>query len=216
MKRYILAAALALTASHLTVFSASAADIGPPMSIASPIPNAADYKRSTWTGPYIEFGAGMTVGQIEATNGLDSVSISDAAMVGHIGIGYDYAMGNIVVGIFGRAELDELTHKSGGLKLADTDISYTAAGRIGYVPRNDAMLYVLAGVEWSNLDVAADLGSDVHRFGWVLGTGIELMMTDNIGVGLEYTATIYGGESIEGASIDTTDHSGRARLLLKF
>lgn len=211
MNRYILAAALALTAS-----TASAADLGPPLSIVSPMPNAAEYKRSTWTGPYIELGAGMTVGQIEATDGFDSVSISDSAMVGHIGIGYDYAMGNIVVGIFGRAELDELTHKAGGLKIADTDLSYTAGGRIGYVPRNDAMLYVLAGGKWSNLDIAADLGPDAHRFGWVLGSGIELMMTDHVGVGLEYTATLYGDESIDGVAIDTTDHSGRARMLFKF
>lgn len=206
---------------------ANAADLLKPSAAVIPTPQveAPDYNRATWSGAYIEAGLGMSVGQVEVgiVGKGPLATLSDSAIVGHVGIGYDHMiMPHVVVGILGRAQIDEVNHKLDGESLAGTDITYVAAGRIGWVPRNDAMIYVLAGGSWSGLDFkGADAPNGTSRFGWVFGGGVELMLTDHIGVGLEYTATMYDSDKIvvdeaTSANLESTDHAGKARVLFKF
>lgn len=215
---------LAVGAIVLMLTPAKAADLNGPPAAPLAVPDMPDYRRATWTGAYIEAGLGLSVGQVDVgvVGEGQLATLSDSAWAGHLGIGYDHMiLPHIVVGILGRAQIDEIGHKVDGAEIASTDITYTAAGRIGWVPRNDAMIYVLGGGSWSGLDFKGEgAPDDQKRFGWIVGGGVELMLSDHVGVGLEYTATLYDTEKLTvedtEAKLDATDHAGRARVLFKF
>jgi opacity protein-like surface antigen len=90
------------------------------------------------------------------------------------------------------------------------------------------MEYGLVGYKFADLDIRLDnfvnnfiqIGSveNPSRDGWVLGVGLEVMATDCIFVGLEYTAHLANSDRIDNSPIrvETTDHSGKVRAGLKF
>ena len=42
------------------------------------------------------------------------------------------------------------------------------------------------------------------------------MLTDNWGIGAEYAATLFDSDSVDGVSLEETDHAAKLRLLYKF
>lgn len=218
MRKFLLRAALAASVGMIlgVTTNAYAADKGgseyyDPTTIAAEAPS----KKALWTGAYIEGGFGMTASNVEIAG---MVTLGDTAWAGHVGIGYDHMISpHIVVGILGRAEINEIKHEIGGLTLADTQVEYLVGGRVGWVPRSDWMLYVLAGYRFSELDLNNNIGGDVSSNAWVVGGGIEAMVTDHVFIGLEYTAALGESENVGGVvSVETTDHAGKARLGFKF
>ena len=193
-------------------------------------PNAA-----IWTGVYIEAGLGTTSGNGEvAIPGFFRATLGDAAWSGHLGVGYDYIVApHLLIGMLGRVEWSgvsyDVTLGSLGIPLAENDNpEWMIGGRIGFIPRSDWMVYGLVGYKFADLDIRLDnfvnnfiqVGSveNPSRDGWVLGVGLEVMATDCIFVGLEYTAHLANSDRIDNSPIrvETTDHSGKVRAGLKF
>lgn len=216
----------AAIAVAITVCSsnAGAADLLRPSKAAAPaaVEDVAPAK-SIWTGLYIEGGLGMTSSGMEISSGGKAFSYNDTSWVGHIGVGYDHMiLPHIVVGVLARAQIDNLDYKIGSTPLADRDIEYMVGGRLGFVPRQDWMIYGLAGYRFANLDIVK--APNANENGWVLGAGIEAMLTDHVFVGLEYTANLTGKDTVNfGApatpiliDVGVTDHTGKARVGWKF
>lgn len=174
---------------------------------------------TVWSGPYIEVGAGLNVSNVDIgeVGGGDVLTLGDSAWAGHIGVGYDKVLiPQWLFGVWGRVELDDISYAVAGEKLADTAYIYSLGGRVGFIPREDAMIYALLGYSFSDLDFNSDISADKSRNAWVVGGGLELMLTDHVGLGAEYSARLYDEENVEDAELDIVDHAVKARLLYKF
>lgn len=176
---------------------------------------------AVWTGFYIEGGFGMAISELDigAVGGGTLATLGDSAWAGHIGVGYDQVVSpGFLLGVLGRIELDDVGYSLGGTSLAETEVSYVVGARAGWIPREDAMIYLLLGYKFSDLDLSGAVGGgDVSRDGFVFGGGIELMLTDHVGLGLEYTQTWIDDETVGGAvALEETDHAAKVRALYKF
>ena len=216
MKKYLLAsvAALGLVAAG----AASAADLpsrkGP---IAAPVYMPPAF---TWTGFYVGANAGYGWGNVNA-NGFANVGDLDG-FVGGGQVGYNYQMGQFVVGL--EADLQAADLSSGnnlGLVGVKTDYFGTVRARVG-VAFDRFMPYVTGGWAYGNVKTsvpALAFSSDrSHTGGYAVGAGLEYAVTNNIIAGVEYLYVDLGEKNILGAGTKVgTDFSVvRARLSYKF
>lgn len=216
MKKYLLAsvAALGLVAAG----AASAADLpsrkGP---IAAPayLPPA-----FTWTGFYVGANAGYGWGNVNA-NGFANIGDLDG-FVGGGQVGYNYQMGQFVVGL--EADLQAADLSSGnnlGLINVKTDYFGTVRARVG-VAFDRFMPYITGGWAYGNVKTSLPgigFSSDrSHTGGYAVGAGLEYAVTNNIIAGVEYLYVDLGEKNILGANTKVgTDFSVvRARLSYKF
>jgi opacity protein-like surface antigen len=169
-----------------------------------------------WKGFYIEGGLGMTASELELTDFGDSLTLGESGVSGHFGIGYDQMIApQILLGALARIEFSDIEFEALGQDLGDSSIAYMIGARLGLVPREDALLYGLLGYKWTEFDLAQGLGS-LDTGGIVLGGGLEVMMTDHVGIGLEYTTTLLDSETVQGTELEPTDHTARLRMLYKW
>ena len=216
MKKYLLAsvAALGLVAAG----AASAADLpsrkGP---IAAPVYMPPAF---TWTGFYVGANAGYGWGNVNA-NGWANVGDLDG-FVGGGQVGYNYQMGQFVVGL--EADLQGADLSSGnnlGLLNVKTDYFGTVRARVG-VAFDRFMPYITGGWAYGNVKSsipAIGFSSDrSHTGGFAVGGGLEYAVTNNIIAGVEYLYVDLGEKNIAGAGTKVgTDFSVvRARLSYKF
>ena len=215
MKKYLLAsvAALGLVAAG----AASAADLpsrkGP---VAAPVYVPA----FTWTGFYVGANAGYAWGNVNA-NGYANIGDLDG-FVGGGQVGYNYQMGQFVVGL--EADLQAADLSSGnnlGLINVKTDYFGTVRARVG-VAFDRFLPYVTGGWAYGNVKTSIPglaFSSDrSHTGGWALGAGVEYAFTNNLIGGVEYLYVDLGEKNILGAATKVgTDFSVvRARLSYKF
>lgn len=216
MKKYLLAsvAALGLVAAG----AASAADLpsrkGP---IAAPVYMPPAF---TWTGFYVGANAGYGWGNVNA-NGWANVGDLDG-FVGGGQVGYNYQMGQFVVGL--EADLQGADLSSGnnlGLIGVKTEYFGTVRARVG-VAFDRFMPYITGGWAYGNVKTSIPglgFSSDrSHTGGFAVGGGLEYAVTNNIIAGVEYLYVDLGEKNILGAGTKVgTDFSVvRARLSYKF
>lgn len=216
MKKYLLAsvAALGLVAAG----AASAADLpsrkGP---IAAPVYMPPAF---TWTGFYVGANAGYGWGNVNA-NGWANVGDLDG-FVGGGQVGYNYQMGQFVVGL--EADLQAADLSSGnnlGLIGVKTEYFGTVRARVG-VAFDRFMPYITGGWAYGNVKTSLPgigFSSDrSHTGGFAVGGGLEYAVTNNLIAGVEYLYVDLGEKNILGAGTKVgTDFSVvRARLSYKF
>ena len=216
MKKYLLAsvAALGLVAAG----AASAADLpsrkGP---IAAPVYMPPAF---SWTGFYVGGNAGYGWGNVNA-NGFANVGDLDG-FVGGGQVGYNYQMGQFVVGVEADLQGADLSTGStlGGVRVK-TDYFGTVRARVG-VAFDRFMPYITGGWAYGNVKTsipALGFSSDnSHTGGWALGGGLEYAVTNNIVAGVEYLYVDLGDKRIlnTGTKIGTDFSVVRARLSYKF
>jgi len=180
-------------------------------------------KKHHFQGFSVEVGAGLTASNAEVgpVGGPTFLSIGDTAWSGHIGVGYDWQSGPLVVGLHGRVGMNDIDYSAMGTKAADTKLDYSLLARIGWVPRpsGDWMLYLIGGYRWGELDLAAGIPvSNPDKNSWVLGGGVELMLTDAVFLGAEMTYDIAPKDENVGGivNVETTDYTGTVRLGYRF
>lgn len=160
MKKYALAAALALTAT-----AASAADLLKPAPSAAPAPVVGEIEKNPFAGAYI----GLNAGYSQITNEDDFSGWSGGGQVG-----FNTALGNgFVAGIELDGSLSGANFKAAGDEYAvkiGNDWIISARGRIGYVI-GGVMPYATAGVAWAKAETTASLNDTVRL--WVIGGGID-------------------------------------------
>src|SRR5688572_3782602 len=153
MKRVLLATAglLAIAAAS----SASAADLPARYPTKAPAYVAQVYN---WTGFYVGAHAGW--GRVDLTStvvappGFGSVGTDESGFLGGGQVGFNYQIGQWVLGVEGDIAWTDLGRSStttfGGVTLTEStkiDWIATVAGRIGYA-WGPALLYVKGGVAW--------------------------------------------------------------------
>lgn len=140
----------------------------------------------------------------------------DDADIGYAArIGYDQRIngGPIVVGLLVEGARSEATEFSNGF--STTPASYTVArqmdwsanvrGRLGYSPGDGrGLFYVTGGVGFAKIDhdfittnganAFTEQNDGDWQFGSQLGGGAELMLTRNIGIGIEYLYSKYNDD----------------------
>jgi outer membrane immunogenic protein len=156
----------------------------------------------TWTGFYI----GATVGGVSLST-TSFEGCSDCSSQNNLGggviaggtLGYNYQMGNIVLGLEGdfsyAGAQSNFTDDFNGIfgKSQLTDLG-TARVRLGYTPWDRTLLYVTGGFAWG--DLKNSLGEDFPvpgvsqstrktASGWTIGGGIEQAITDHVTVKVE-------------------------------
>lgn len=218
MKKYLLAsvAALGLVAAG----AASAADLpsrkGP---VAAPVYMPPAF---TWTGFYVGANAGYAWGNVN-TNGFTLTNTGDLdGFVGGAQVGYNYQMGQFVVGLEADIQGADLStgNTLGGLRVK-TDYFGTVRARVG-VAFDRFMPYVTGGWAYGNVKTsipALAFSSDAsHTGGWALGGGLEYAVTNNIVAGVEYLYVDLGDKRIlnTGTKVGTDFSVVRARLSYKF
>ena len=215
MKKYLLAsvAALGLVAAG----AASAADLP---SRKGPVVAPVYVPAFTWTGFYVGANAGYGWGNVNA-NGFANVGDLDG-FVGGGQVGYNYQMGQFVVGLEADLQGADLSTGStlGGVRVK-TDYFGTVRARVG-VAFDRFMPYITGGWAYGNVKTsipALGFSSDnSHTGGWALGGGLEYAVTNNIVAGVEYLYVDLGDKRIlnTGTKIGTDFSVVRARLSYKF
>jgi len=200
MRRLIVAAVAALLST-----SAIAADKGAPADLLPPMPAVASA-----TSCYVSALAGSSIST--ATVKADDVlpaSVSAAGWTVGAGIGCDMRFDRIVIGALARIEAPIDTDGS----LVDFEKSWAAAARVGYMLNTGLMIYGLAGYESADFDLG---NVSFDRDGWMVGGGLEVMISQHLSLTAEYTTTILNDANLGGLKIEPESHKARLGLSWRF
>jgi outer membrane immunogenic protein len=200
---------LVSTSVILISASALAADLPAPVQPAAPIPYVPPF---SWTGFYIGGELGWirtdpvyTTGAVvlgtpfvvSAATGKDGLSYGVLA-------GYNYQMGNVVLGIEGDFEgwtvgKIRYTAITGDFLTAHSKWGGSVRGRLGYAA-DRVLLYVAGGAAFVSSETSIpttgiSFGGDDTRVGWTVGAGIDYAFTNNWFTGLEYRYSQFQSKS---------------------
>jgi outer membrane immunogenic protein len=151
---------------------------------------------NNWTGFYLGAMGGYAQ---ENSSGIGTLSGGFAGGTA----GYNWQMGNVVLGLEADAAWADVGASASVLGLASVDYTIrsmgTVRGRVGYA-FDSVLVYGTGGWAWSDnrlTTTVLGLGSSDSRFhsGWTLGAGVEVMFAPKWSVKAEY---LY--KSLEGAT----------------
>ncbi|NJO54530.1 MAG: porin family protein [Bacteroidales bacterium] len=193
---------LALLATTMIAGTASAADL----SARRYEPVAASYAFN-WTGFYVGGHLGYGWGTNDWTAPSWYAGELDTDFDGFVGggqLGFNYQMGNIVLGLQGDisgANLEGTVYDINGnwLKNEATWLASVTA-RLGFTA-DRALFYVKGGAAWTDIDSTAGVvGIDVYkksetRDGWTLGAGVEYAFAPNWTTFVEYDYYDFGNKN---------------------
>lgn len=184
-----------------------------------------------WTGCYGELGLGALVAdsRLDASNAGTTIAgvdgLATQSMLGGLGIGCDYSVGLMVVGILGRVDINRGETK---IDFGSNSITgkfapaWMAGGRIGILVRPETLFYGLAGYSVSKFEVSG-IGDDikVDLKGLTFGGGLETHLSGPWGLKVQYDWTRYqagtlfdsGGLKI---SSEPDVHTIRAAIVYRF
>jgi len=201
--------------------AASAADLPTRKAPPAYVPVAAPYYN--WTGFYVGVNGGYGLGD-SATFGQP-----DGGLVGGT-VGYNYQIGQIVLGAEGDWDFSDLQHDRGNAlanyRIRQDDI-ITARARVGWA-LDRTLLYVTGGYagvheRGSYFDPVTGLSASQSRWrdGGAIGLGAEYAITNNVTAKAEYlylplgSKTYFGGTPY-GATSSSGDSLFRVGLNYKF
>jgi outer membrane immunogenic protein len=213
MRTRFLIAGAALGA--LTV-PAAAADLGAVEPLPTPEVVAAA-PANDWTGFHLGALLGWTwanadtdapQGEVEA-DGIDGGAYA----------GFDYQMGNFVVGLEGDVIVSGVDGDSGALSV-DQGLNGSLRARAG-IALDQFLLYGTGGAALSNVELSRGGESDDQAlWGWTVGAGAEAFVWNNVTARVEYRYTDYENDtfSVGGPDVDSdlSTHSVRAGVGVKF
>jgi outer membrane immunogenic protein len=197
------------TSAILISVPALAADLPAPVPAAAPVAYVAPF---SWTGFYIGGELGWIRTDPQYTTGavLLGTPFVVSAATGKDGLsygvlaGFNYQMGNVVLGIEGDFEgwtvgKIRYTAITGDFLTAHSKWGGSVRGRLGYAA--DRILIYLAGGaaflsnETSIPTTGISFGGDDTRVGWTAGGGIDYAFTNNWFTGLEYRYSQFQSKS---------------------
>ena len=213
MHKFGLGAAI-LSAGLLIGVQAYAADI-PYKAPPAPAPMLSPAPVATWTGFYV----GANVGYGWANVGVEGASSDLSGIIGGGQVGYNYQMGQWVLGVEGdfQASAESRSDSASVLGITftvDQKIRWfgTLRGRLGYA-FNSVMIYATGGAAWQNYELSvsalgASASDDTTNLGWTVGAGVEWMFAPQWSVKGEY---LYMDTGDTDATLFGATFSGRAK-----
>ena len=183
MKRVI----LALVSVAVLTGTAAAADLARPL--PQPYYKApAVVPAFSWTGFYIGLNGGGGFGR-SAWDTTGSFNTSGGLVGGTIG--YNYQIGQAVVGIEGDIDWANIKGTTNnactfGCRTSDSWLS-TVRGRLGYAA-DRFMPYITGGAAFGDVKASTPgfPGANSDRVGWTAGAGIEFAVAQNLSLKAEY------------------------------
>jgi outer membrane immunogenic protein len=216
LRNSLVAAGLGLLS--LPAAPALAADLGG----AEPLPTpdlVAAAPANDWTGFHLGALLGWTWADADtdaAQGDIDADGVDGGAYAG-----FDYQMGNFVVGAEGDLIVPGVDGDEGPLSV-DQGLNGSLRARAG-IALDQFLLYGTGGAALTNVELSRGGTSDDQTlWGWTVGAGAEAMITNNITARVEYRYTDYEDDtfSVGGppASVesDLSTHSVRAGVGVKF
>lgn len=190
----------------LILASASAAALAMP---------AAAQDNSNFTGPRIEGVAGYDISRPGSSEDIDNAadldqSVDDLAY--GVGVGYDVALGGVVVGVEAEWVESEAQSEYDTTAFTDYGVGNVSAGRdlyagirVGVPVTPSTLVYAKGGYTNAQYDMLAtdnttDINNDIDLDGWRVGAGIEQNLGGSFFVKGEYRYSNYGQGEIEAPS----------------
>lgn len=215
--KYVLKVVLVATAvSTLFATATLAADLPEetlaPVYKPEPI-QATDYD---WSGAYagLNIGVGFN-GEFNNNGGLDLDT--DTSLLAGGTIGFNHQFNNFILGLETDLNYTRLDASDAGVS-ADLDFLGTVTARAGITPFERVHTYIEGGYAFGQVDASTPLGSDQNiQSGFVLGTGAEFALTDNILSGVEYNYVDLNEQALPGGlDSDFSGHTVKFNLKYKF
>jgi outer membrane immunogenic protein len=217
MKKLLLAGVGLLA---LGVTAASAADLPRREAMPTKAPVYAPPPVYNWTGFYLGINGGGAFGKSEFEGALPSGSSNvSGGLVGGT-IGYNWQIGQAVLGLEGDMDWASIRGSSNCAGFAcDTrnDWLGTARGRLGYA-FDRWMPYVTGGAAFGNIKSSiAGIDTDTTKVGWTAGGGIEAAVGGPWTVKVEYLYVDLGhGDTNLGTDAKFRTNIVRAGLNYRF
>ncbi|MBB3997661.1 outer membrane protein [Aureimonas pseudogalii] len=138
----------------------------------------------------------------------------DSSFIGGGHVGFDYQAGQFVVGVLADINALDVSQTASAFSntpafyTAERSLDYLVTGRVraGYLVTPTALAYATGGVAYGEVDYGfssnspainatfpALLNEDEDEFGYTVGGGMEVKVTNNISFGAEYLYTNLGG-----------------------
>jgi opacity protein-like surface antigen len=164
-------------------------------------------------GCYVEgsLASSITSSKME---GAASVTVATDGYTGGIGVGCDYKLNSkFLVGALGRYDIGKIDGKTFDTKISQ-DAVWTAAARVGFFINPSTIIYGLAGISGTKIDLTGvdKLSAD----GLILGAGLEIDLGSSVWLGAEYAHTDYGKFTVDADQLRPTSDTVRATLKSKF
>lgn len=176
---------------------------------------------SVWDGFYAGVNGGYGWGEFDA-GAIDSDDLE--GWLGGAQIGYNWALGGMVVGLEGDYQFSDIKWDE-TVAGADVDAGLehfgTVRARVG-VDMGAFMPYLTAGVAFGELayDVeipgAPTISDSEYGWGLAAGAGVEAMITDNLSIRGEYLYVGFSDVEVGGFDVDSDIHTVRAGLNFHF
>lgn len=166
-----------------------------------------------WTGFYIGAHGGYGFGSTED-------SLFDHDTEGFIAggqVGYNRQFGNWVAGLEADASYSDLNNEDDNAGF-DAELNYlaTVRGRVGFA-FDKALVYGTGGLAFGELDYNNGVDSAKEtQFGYAVGGGVEVGLTQNISVKGEYLYVDLGEESFGGETVNFDAHTVKGGINYRF
>jgi outer membrane immunogenic protein len=192
-------------------------------STALATPAFAQDANAPFTGPRAE----GIVGWDRLDDGANSGTKASDGVVYGGQVGYDFQVGNAVLGIEGEATGSTNKDTTSGIVAAGDRFRISAGrdlyvgGRIGFAAGPRALIYAKGGYTNARINTRYTLGTattDDHADaeGWRAGAGVEYLLSNNVYAKAEYRYSNYSGIDGTNADIDLDRHQVVAGVGIRF
>lgn len=155
------------------------------------------------------FAPGFCNGTANTANAADGCRRDDDDIEYSGRIGYDKRIGNWVVGALFEVSRNESVEGTSAFSTTPASYAFTREldhalslrARAGYTPNGGALFYVTGGGSYAKIkhgfattntaNSFAEVNDGDRVWGWQAGGGAEIMLTNNISLGLEYLYNRY-------------------------
>lgn len=173
-----------------------------------------------WTGGYLGGQLGWGWARGDGTNTFDGVDLDADGVIGGVTGGYRYDFGNWVVG--GELQYDWSDIEFSEIDLGSASIDVDDQGRLSDIWRVKGVAgydlgrtLVYGSVGWAG--ATAEIGDESYdSTGWVVGAGVDYMLTDRFSVGGEVMYHDFGEFGDEGENFDVNATTLQARATFRF
>lgn len=163
---------------------------------------------------YAEASAGGAITSNKLDDGMTAVTVAGDGYFGGLGVGCDYKFDRFLIGGLARYDLNKISTDMLGQRLSAGDGTWTAAARAGVFLQPAILVYGIAGISGTELDIAGIETLDTK--GLLLGAGLELEIAPLIAVFAEFNHTKYNAWHDGPAELQTSSNAVRAGLKIRF